>query len=439
MDCDGLKKILLKDLDGSLLGSQGSVISQSEFGWGDQQRGLGDFRIPKEMLAYPNGSYIGPQNLYSFPGIVRENCTYISDWQAYECFGVRYEMLIIESLDRDTEDRRLSPVAILSEDGYLDLINGPQDHGWCFGYTCQKRISTFMALVAADKAYDVTLSSTPPEKLRFRLLNTDASFKIRLSMYYFTPMRVDLYNKNQFVIATNGEYNADNKLVFVDYSSDLASYMPTYESASGTNLFRKEDKRIFFAADGTGVYDLNIAPVLVVGFGFPSLTPEEFFQSETIVANFAMLLDIDPSMIRRVEIISAAQARLMSHRHGRALDPTLNYVDVIFEENPIMDLNDTASADAIAGNISALNVLVANLYSAEVLERTAQANNLTLASVEVALNEVPQALQTVGSLVLVQEAGQCAAQTPCVVQPKIMVLDANGMFNFHTYSQCSPC
>jgi hypothetical protein len=28
-------------------------------------------------------------------------------------------------MDDDTETRRLSPVAILSENGYLDLINGP--------------------------------------------------------------------------------------------------------------------------------------------------------------------------------------------------------------------------------------------------------------------------------------------------------------------------
>lgn len=170
MDCDGLKKNLLKDLDGSFLGSPGAVISQSEFEWGSQQRGLGDFRIPKELLALSNGSLMEPSDLYSYPGIVRdeERCTYKAEWQAYECVGIRYEMLIIESMDRDTEDRRLSPVAILSDNGYLDLINGPQDHGWCFGYTCQKRVSTFMALVAADRNYDVVLTSTPPDVLRFR-------------------------------------------------------------------------------------------------------------------------------------------------------------------------------------------------------------------------------------------------------------------------------
>jgi hypothetical protein len=63
---------------------------------------------------------------------------------------INYEMLIIESMDSDTESRRVSPVAILS-DGYMDLINGPQDHSWFSGYTNRKRISTFMALVATGK------------------------------------------------------------------------------------------------------------------------------------------------------------------------------------------------------------------------------------------------------------------------------------------------
>lgn len=59
MDCDAKKKTFLKDLDGSFLGAEGSVIPQSEFEWdGDPRRGLGDYRIPKVMLTFPNGSRI---------------------------------------------------------------------------------------------------------------------------------------------------------------------------------------------------------------------------------------------------------------------------------------------------------------------------------------------------------------------------------------------
>ena len=44
-------------------------------------------------------------------------------WQSYKCFGLNYRLLAIESMDADTETRRLSPVAILGG-GFVDLING---------------------------------------------------------------------------------------------------------------------------------------------------------------------------------------------------------------------------------------------------------------------------------------------------------------------------
>ena len=58
--------------------------------------------------------------------------------------------MVIESMDDDTETRRLSPVAVLSG-GYVDLLNGPQDHGWCNGYACLDRLSTFITLVKPGK------------------------------------------------------------------------------------------------------------------------------------------------------------------------------------------------------------------------------------------------------------------------------------------------
>jgi parallel beta-helix repeat protein len=236
MDCDGLKKNLITDVDGSFLGSPGAIISQSEFEWGSQQRGLGDFRIPKEMLSYPNGSMIRPSSVYSHPGIVRginneSLCTYQASWQAYECHGLEYRMLIIESMDHDTEDRRLSPVAVLSESGYLDLINGPQDHGWCFGYTCQKRISTFMALIAGNMSYDIVLTSTPPDMLRMTILNADSSFKVRLSMHYSVQQRIDLYKNGNFLDPTNAKYF--NGKMQLNNPVPIEKYMPTYSNVSG--------------------------------------------------------------------------------------------------------------------------------------------------------------------------------------------------------------
>ena len=86
------------------------------------------FRIPKTLLANSNGSFIPANQVYNHLGIVRDEslCSYQTNWNAYKCHELEYRMLIIESMDNDTETRRLSPVAILSDNKYLDLINGPQ-------------------------------------------------------------------------------------------------------------------------------------------------------------------------------------------------------------------------------------------------------------------------------------------------------------------------
>lgn len=61
--------------------------------------------------------------VYLSLGVIRKDCMYMRTWQSYKCTGLNYRMLVIESLDADTETRRLSPVAVLGN-GFVDLING---------------------------------------------------------------------------------------------------------------------------------------------------------------------------------------------------------------------------------------------------------------------------------------------------------------------------
>ena len=64
---------------------------------------------------------------YFYLGILRNSaCTYVDAWQAYNCSGherLDYRMFVLESMDSDTETRRLSPIAFLA-DRYIDLHNG---------------------------------------------------------------------------------------------------------------------------------------------------------------------------------------------------------------------------------------------------------------------------------------------------------------------------
>ena len=51
MNCDGLKKTMIVDVDGSFLGKAGYVLPNAGDQWdGDPAFGIGDYRIPKVCL-----------------------------------------------------------------------------------------------------------------------------------------------------------------------------------------------------------------------------------------------------------------------------------------------------------------------------------------------------------------------------------------------------
>ena len=80
----------------------------------------GDYRIPKPAETRPDGSRIDISTYLPHKGIIRsENgdnkCAWNNNWNAYKCSDMEHHMAIIESLDKDTETRRLSPVAILGK------------------------------------------------------------------------------------------------------------------------------------------------------------------------------------------------------------------------------------------------------------------------------------------------------------------------------------
>ncbi|XP_072425699.1 fibrocystin-L-like [Chiloscyllium punctatum] len=304
MVCDAKKKTLLKDLDGSFLGAVGAVVPQSEYEWdGDRRYGTGDYRIPKTMLTHLNGNRIPVSQIAPHKGIIRDStCTYMPDWQSYKCFGLNYEILVIESLDPDSETRRVSPVALLTE-GYVDLINGPQDHGWCSSYACNKRASIFHAVVATNKSYELYFTGVSPQNLRIILLNTDDSKVIRLAIYYSTSQRLDVYVNNTFVPPTNAKWNADN--------TDFTLKGPTYEgeftpkldsSVIGENYFDRTYQMLNVLVKGSTPIEVHTAPVLHISFNLPAMTVDEFY-GPNLVENLALFLNVPQSKIRITNIV----------------------------------------------------------------------------------------------------------------------------------------
>ncbi|XP_011607160.2 fibrocystin-L isoform X2 [Takifugu rubripes] len=361
MDCDAKKKTTLKDLDGSILGTVGSVISQSEYEWdGDPRRGLGDYRIPKVMLSFPNGSSIPVEQIAPHKGVIRKDCEYMRTWQGYKCTGLDYRMLVIESLDADTETRRLSPVAVLG-DGFVDLINGPQDHGWCAGYTCQKRVSLFHSIIATNHSFDIFFSSISPQKLRLMMLNADPAESVLVSVFYSKPQRLDVYADNVLVAPTNAEWNADNTDYILKKPTHPGQYVPQLSAILGTNYFDQDYKMLKVLLRGSQPVEVRTSPVLVIAFELPAMTEDEFF-GENLVQNLATFLKVPPDMIRITQIIrEGGSARRRKRSVGLKVEVEIkkppvqqmgNSTDNEEDFTLLKSLADNLGQAAVSGNLS---------------------------------------------------------------------------------------
>ncbi|KAE8599477.1 hypothetical protein XENTR_v10017204 [Xenopus tropicalis] len=439
MDCDAKKKSLLKDLDGSFLGHQGAVVPQSEYAWDtDPRYGVGDYRIPKVMLTQLNGSRIPVAEVAPYKGIIRDSsCVYMSAWEAYKCFGLNYEMLVIESLDSDTETRRLSPVAVLGG-GYVDLINGPQDHGWCAGYTCQKRVSLFHAIVATNKSFDIYFTSTSPQSLRLILLNTNSSKAVRVGIFYSNPQRLDVYVNNSYVLPTNGYVQSNGDILF-KAPSYTGQYTPQLSSnVDGENYFDNDYKMLYILVRGSTPVVVRTSPLIIVSFNLPAMTEDQFYGAN-LVTNLALFLKIPVQKIRITKIIAEGSRRRkraaggltvsvqIADRPGQLTNSTngtdtLNYSD-------FQSISQSLAAAAVNGSLSSiLNVTVGSLSISNPIPSPGDPawNQFANQTVDRTESTTGNYLASVSTLVVVV---QPVAGTPGQVlsqQPAVMALDSKG-------------
>ncbi|XP_072303332.1 fibrocystin-L-like [Eucyclogobius newberryi] len=434
MECDAKKKTLLRDEDGSFLGAVGAVVPQSEFAWGgDARRGLGDYRIPKILLTHPNGSRIPVNQVAPNKGVIRKDCTYMESWQSYNCKGLNYRLLAIESLDADTETRRLSPVALLG-DGYLDLINGPQDHGWCAGYTCQKRLSLFHGIVATGHAFDVFFSSVSPQKLRLMMINAASAESVLVSVFYSKLQRLDVYVNKKLIAPTNVEWNDDNTDYTLLKPMTQGQYVPQMNAPMGSNFFDREDKMLKVLVRGSQPVEIRSSPVLVLAFNLPAMTVKEFF-GPNLINNLAKLLNVPLHMIRITNVGGGARRRKRSSMLRVEVEikkPPVQETtdDTNDEEDFVMlrNISDNLGQAAVSGDLS--KSIGYNVASMDIIPPPPPASdpdwNEVATEEETREETLPNFVSSVSQLLLMVEPVSGVYVGPLSQQPSLKAVDQNG-------------
>jgi hypothetical protein len=327
MDCDGPKHMLLIDKDGTLTGAGAgsTIIAKAEYfaaesyGWKPPGTvpGKSSNGAPQKLLTTWQGVSRAQEDVIKRYGVPREGCTDRAEWNAWLCpasTGLKHRRLVIESMDGDTEERSLVPVALTDvQKGTTDLMNGGQDHGWCFGYTCLKRLSAFHSTVALGKRYQLDFSGTNPGHLRYHLRAEAADESIILSMYYANPQRLQVYVDDQPIEDANyqdGKHVGGCKTAETnDGWVDTPLTCPTLSDSTGFNSYNRTTHEIHLVIRGDTVVEVRTLPVVLVSMDLAISITDFYAEEANIVGNIAFVLGIPSSRIRVVDIVAGTDRR----------------------------------------------------------------------------------------------------------------------------------
>ncbi|KAF8567271.1 hypothetical protein P879_01118 [Paragonimus westermani] len=439
MECDGLKKALLIDKDGTFLGAPGSSIPQSEWQWDlNPAYGIVSSQIPVRMRTNRDGSTRDVNTVWPKKGIIRdESCVYSEVMQGYKCgAALQHRLLIIESMDTDQLVRRVAPIGFGTEGlqvNYLDLINGPADHGVCSSYVCMKRMSAFFAVVAQSKQFVTYFTATPPQHLRLRLLQAPADYAVRVGFDYLSTARLDVYANGQYVKPSNGAYNDKNQLILSEPTSD-DQFMPNVDTdAAGTNYYNENRQMLFVILKGTVIVEIKLAQVVKLAFGISAMSEAEFFASN-VIENLALFLGIPSSRVRVVNVIRETPS--VSATRQKRQTGSLNVVLEISE--PPGNISQPLNTSTSNGS-TAMEQVSANIINAIQSDQLSAALNAPVENVQV---QQPTPLPSSATWSALTANGSVAVQqmqtvqTPSSVEglltPSTLVEGVTSLLRFHT-------
>jgi len=237
---------------------------------------------------------------YALPG--SPTCEHVPTWSTYLCRGRPQRLFVIESRDMDREDRNSGPVFV-RQDGETDVLVAAMDHGWCFGYTCQKRQNTFHTYVAPGASVvTVDMMGTPPRHTRWWVPDLAEGEQVSVEMNFFDTQR-----RYMWIPSASG---AGMGVRVQDAGSWPATVGDAGTDPVGlpTSAHWDQDTSTFYARFVRGGADdkrryFEIRTEKVVEVSLRLVVSTSDFYLDKFISNLAHLLNIDPSRIVGVEVV----------------------------------------------------------------------------------------------------------------------------------------
>lgn len=368
LSCDGKRKVFIKDMDGTLstLGVETSIFAQSEYQWRgvpnfdwsnsvDDSFGLGDYRIPESMMTATNGSVTPIETYAPFKGISRgDTCSFNPEWVAYVCIGSQRGHMTFESMDFDTEVRRIAPIGLRSSTGYIDISNGPHDNSCCAGYACSLRASINYFVVECGETYDFHTTGTMPTKVMFSLNHMPPHCKVKIQMYAMRQNRQDIYlNGNNMIYSNQYDFLTDT------WRFPDPALKPDLLDTSGSNYYDRADQMLYFILGGGDQLQVKIANSIILTLDVVTdMTIQEFYDSKDLAYLLAAMLGLDPSQVKIVTVVKETHGKHWRFSNTFVSKPHLrNDINTIASFEISNELGGTSRSEVNFDNVG--NTIVA--------------------------------------------------------------------------------
>ncbi|GIL91678.1 hypothetical protein Vretimale_9535 [Volvox reticuliferus] len=339
LNCAGPAHAYWRDLDGSLTGTVGTTA--------------GIF-TQKRVFPMDQGSPV-------LPGA----CTYSQVQKSYQCtvnsssyvvepgLDPRYkpnpvpadgiwgdpQMLVLESRDKDSEDRNFGPV-FFNVSGSIDVVTTAMDHGWCFAYTCQKRLSTFWTYVPTGQTVYINFTGTPSQSFRiwFPYADPNKEVVVVINMLYTLNRR--------FTWLPPGNGNSTGRVMPSATPIKIGDGTP-----HGAYFWDQDNTLLYVKIKGGMTVETRTESTVMVSQSF-AVSIENFYAQQTgFLKNLAFVMGIDMNRIYVAKVVAGSVTASIG------LEPDKNITVDALPDNTVsvgVDPTDPVVTDPATNSLTAL-------------------------------------------------------------------------------------
>ncbi|XP_074847514.1 fibrocystin isoform X4 [Carettochelys insculpta] len=271
--CEGSRKALFKDLDGSALGLQPpvSVFPKSEVEWTESCLHAGIYREDTK-------------------------CIYKPSTQGYFCKDTDHGLVILENLDSAADKIIQSPVVSVTGTFVEAFSTEASPVSCCLSEYPQ----VYYSVLSTNRLPKVCFAGPTPLTLRLRLISGENSTRMLIAVFYDEPRSIHVFFRGNYI----------------PLSSSSSTAFLTNASA-GAHYFNFENNLLYVLLHGDDPVEIYTSFALHAAFTIPETIGEE--GQKRVVLRLADFLKIEHSYVRIVQSVpgTASMLKVISDNIGK--------------------------------------------------------------------------------------------------------------------------